>query len=111
MNVQTKVKVPAVTFLINNLIIFTFQGVQFIIVSFENAKVKLFDASTGHFEQEFFFYDNSTNEEKIQDKNSQDNQKVILSKSFRDVELSYLRRKQLREKGLYKPVIPEFTGL
>jgi hypothetical protein len=50
MNVQTKIKVPAVTFLINNLIMFTYQGVQFIIVSFENAKVKLFDAATGHFE-------------------------------------------------------------
>ena len=70
MNVQTKVKVPAVTFLINNLIMFTYQGVQFLIVSFENARVKLFDASTGHFEQEFFFYDNSTIDDKLQDKNS-----------------------------------------
>jgi hypothetical protein len=50
MNNQAKVKIPAVTFLINNVLMFSHQGALLLIVSFENSKVILFDAITGHFE-------------------------------------------------------------
>ena len=38
---------------------FTFQGMQLMIITFENRKVKLFEVETGHFQSEFSFVDSS----------------------------------------------------
>ena len=59
LNLQKKVTIPSLTFLIHNLALFTFQGVQLMIITFENRKVKLFEVETGHFQCEFQFLDSS----------------------------------------------------
>lgn len=59
LNLAKKVNIPSLTFLIHNLVLFTFQGVQLMIITFENRKVKLFEVETGHFQSEFLFVDSS----------------------------------------------------
>ena len=51
-------KVPSVTYLIESLMMFDFQGTQMLLVTFENHSVQMFESSNGHFAHEFLFYDN-----------------------------------------------------
>ena len=66
----TQAKVPVLTYLIENLLLFEFQGTPLLLIAFENHSVKMFEADTGHFDHEFKFHDNSldnsaTSEEEI----------------------------------------------
>jgi hypothetical protein len=51
-------KIPAVTYLIDNMVMFTFQGVTMLLIAFENKTVQMYDSSNGHFLHDFVFYDN-----------------------------------------------------
>ena len=49
----TQAKVPVLTYLIENLLLFEFQGTPLLLIAFENHSVKMFEADTGHFDHEF----------------------------------------------------------
>ena len=51
-------KIPAVTYLIDNMVMFAFQGVTMLLIAFENKTVQMYDSSNGHFLHDFVFYDN-----------------------------------------------------
>ena len=50
-------KVPSITYQIDNMQIFTFQGTRMLLIAFENKTVQVFEASNGHYAHEFQFYD------------------------------------------------------
>ena len=54
-------KIPVVTYLIDQLQMFTFQGTPLLLVAFENKTVRMFESDNGHFQQEFLFYDSQEN--------------------------------------------------
>ena len=112
-------KIPSVTYLIENLQMFSFQGTKMLLIAFENKTVQVFEAQNGHFAHEFHFQDNvfdqfglkpdeEENEKKVREKKrleEMEQQKSGLSR----IEMNYLKRKRLRERGEYKPPIPAFT--
>ena len=51
-------KIPTVTYLIDNMLMFQFQGTPMLLVAFENQQVNVFESSNGHYVDEFHFQDN-----------------------------------------------------
>jgi hypothetical protein len=69
-------KIPAVTYLVDNLMMLTFQGTPMLLVTFENHTVQLFESGNGHFAHEFLFYDNVFDQFSYkEDKNSEEYEK------------------------------------
>jgi hypothetical protein len=69
-------KVPAVTYLIENMMMFTFQGTPMLLVTFENHSVQMFESGNGHYAHEFLFYDNVFDQfSYAEDKNSEEYEK------------------------------------
>lgn len=52
-------KIPVVTYLIDSMQMFQFQGVPMLLVVFENHSVRMFESDNGHYCHEFIFYDTS----------------------------------------------------
>ena len=46
----------------DNITIFTFQGANLLLITFENKSVQVFEEANGHFCYEFNFYDNSSDD-------------------------------------------------
>lgn len=113
-----KVKIPSVTYLIDELVMFAFQGTKMLLIAFENQSVQVFESGNGHFVYEFSFYDNvidqfkSNNQvNKLQaEKEEKELQAEFKKSGYQSrTEFNFNKRKVLREKKEYVPKIPEFT--
>lgn len=109
-------KIPSVTYLIDELVMFQFQGIKMLLIAFENQSVQVFESDNGHFTYEFSFYDNVIDNFKSSNNNnykSDDEEfEAEFSKSgMTRPEFNHMRRKVLRERKEYVPKIPKLTKM
>ena len=120
------VKVPSVTYSIDQMLMFEFQDNYLLLIALEGKSVQLFDCRNGHFLDELNFYDNVLSQLKQQNKEAllerEEKQKATQAAKNgeanpqRDEEeeeaLSKAqeaqRRKQLREKGIFQCPLPPY---
>lgn len=112
---QGKAQIPTVTYLIDNLLMFNFQGVNLFLICFENQSVQVFESRNGHFIYEFNFYDNVFEHIKGSNNRLSDHEKLKkeedLEVEFKKsgmsrIEFNLMKRKAAREKGEYVPEPP-----
>jgi len=74
----------------------------------------MFESGNGHFQQEFFFYDNSDSNNLTEDQIKQIKEEKALEDEEYETkkanmtvfEFRFMKRKEKRERGTYRPEIP-----
>lgn len=112
---------PTITYNILSMMPFSFQGIPMVLVLFESPvpSVKVFEAEDGFFDAEFDFQNNVLDEFRAMDKCLREpskqtkKQKPSLEPRMKEFmtqpEINFYKRKILRDRGEYKPEVPEYT--
>ena len=123
-NAAASAKVPSVTYLIEEMVMFRFQDNYLLLIAFENKSVQLFECKNGHFIHEFHFYDNILTQLQQQNKQLllQKQEKQKATQLNKDAEMNpqrqeqeaalrkaqeAQRRRQLKEKGIFQCPAPK----
>ena len=116
-----KAYMPTITYNILEMVPFSFQGAPMVLLLLAGPvpSVKVFDAEDGFFDADFDFQNNVLDEFRAMDKSLREPLKQSkkpqpsleprMKKYMTKPEINFHKRKVLRERGEYKPALPEYT--